>query len=148
MDAKRIEIELIAELRTRDQAYGYNMTQGGEGVCGYHHTEETRRKLSEFRRGEKHPNYGKHLPQETRDKIGLAHRGNKYCLGLVRSEETRGKMSSSKCKPVCMFSENILVKIFSSAKQAQEETGINRKNISLCCLGKRKHAGGYAWSFA
>lgn len=148
IDAKRTEVELITELHTQDPAYGYNMTKGGEGVCGYHHTEETRRKLSEFQSGEKNRNYGKHLSQKTKDKIGQANRGNKYCLGLVRSEETREKMSSSKRKPVCMYNESALVRVFNSAKQAQEETGISRKNISLCCLGKRKHAGGYAWSFA
>lgn len=38
-DDKRIEVELIAELRTLDKEYGYNMTKGGEGVCGYRHTE-------------------------------------------------------------------------------------------------------------
>lgn len=147
-DAKRIEVELIAELRTQDIEYGYNMTKGGDGACGYHHTEETRKKLSEFQTGEKHVNYGRHLSQETKDKIGRANKGNKYCLGIVRSEETKSKMAQSKYKPVAMFDGDSLIRVFCSAKQAQEETGVSRKNISLCCLGKRKHAGGYAWSFA
>ena len=46
--------------------HGYNMTEGGEGVRGYKHTEEAKRKLS-------HP-----PSQETRNKLSLARKGKKY----------------------------------------------------------------------
>ena len=47
--------------------------------------EETRKILSEKRKGRKHS-------EETKRKIGQAHLGNKYCLGLSPSEETREKL--------------------------------------------------------
>lgn len=37
---------------------------------------------------------------------------------------------------------------FKSGVEAQKITGISRKCISLCCLGKRKTAGGFIWGFA
>lgn len=37
--------------------------------------------------------------------------------------------------------------VYSSTQQAQRETGIYRSNISSCCLGKSKTAGGYHWKF-
>lgn len=40
------EIELIKELNTKNP-YGYNLTDGGEGVLGYRHTYESRKKISE-----------------------------------------------------------------------------------------------------
>lgn len=34
-----------------------------------------------------------------------------------------------------------------SARKASEVTGVNYKNISSCCNGKRKTAGGFMWEF-
>ena len=45
---------------------------------GKHHTEETRKKLSETRKGKKHPFYGKHHTEETKNKMSEAHKGEKH----------------------------------------------------------------------
>lgn len=149
MFAKEMEKTLIAQFNTQDSNVGYNMTAGGDGVVGYHHTDEYKRNLSLRTSGENHPNYGKHLSDETREKIRQAQLGNKNPLGVVRSAETRERMSESKKKRVAAYSDDgELIKVFDSAKDAGEELGINRKNISLCCKGQRKHAGGYCWKFA
>ncbi len=42
-----VEILFIAALRSSDHRYGYNSTDGGEGVSGWHHTQETRKQISE-----------------------------------------------------------------------------------------------------
>ena len=102
--------------------------------------------MSVAKRGDRHPNYGKHLKEDTRDKISNALKNNKNALGIVRSNETRMKMSQSKFKPVIMISDDKEIR-FNSAKEAEQKTGISRKNISQCCKGMRKHAGGYAWKF-
>lgn len=36
---------------------------------------------------------------------------------------------------------------YNSTNEASKATDINQGNISLCCLGKRKSAGGYVWQF-
>lgn len=38
-------------------------------------------------------------------------------------------------------------KFFSSVKEASRQTGISNGNISQCCNGKRKSAGGKHWAF-
>lgn len=38
--------------------------------------------------------------------------------------------------------------VYETGVAAERETGITRKNISLCCLGKNKSAGGFKWKFA
>lgn len=58
------EIELIAELHTTDPEYGYNICAGGGGMVGFHHSEETKRKLSDAFSGSGNPNYQKKLPPE------------------------------------------------------------------------------------
>lgn len=37
---------------------------------------------------------------------------------------------------------------FPSARHAAETLGVNYRNISLAIHGRRKHCGGYKWSFA
>ena len=37
---------------------------------------------------------------------------------------------------------------FKSMSEAMRKTGISQGNISECCNGKRKKAGGYIWNFA
>ena len=37
---------------------------------------------------------------------------------------------------------------YDSVCDAERETGANKQNISACCLGRRKHAGGLRWRYA
>ena len=115
-EACEIEKELIAFYGRKDVGTGIlrNLTDGGDGILGYKHTdeekkrrskasmgknnpyygkkhsEETKRKMSERFSGKNNPNYGKKRPKETREKISKAKRGQKP------SEEARRKMSESK----------------------------------------------------
>lgn len=146
--AKSIEQRLIREFHTYDDEYGYNMTMGGDGVIGFKHTDEAKQIMSLRKIGENHPNYQKHLKEVTRNKIAERLVGNQNALGAIRSEETKCRMSNSKKKTVAMYLDDTLVRKFDSALDAQSETGISRKNISLCCLGHRRTAGGYRWKFA
>ena len=114
-----LEKYYIKKLKSKSP-HGYNMTDGGEGVCGHIKTKETiekirvahigkhlsddhKRKIGESGKGEKngfygkthsiktkkkisqayfkrykkenHPNFGKHLSEATRRKIGISHKG-------------------------------------------------------------------------
>jgi group I intron endonuclease len=64
-----------------------NMTDGGEGISGVIRTEETRKKIGESRKGEKHFMYGKKHTEETKKKMSEVRKGIKF------SEETKKKMS-------------------------------------------------------
>lgn len=49
-----IEKYLIKYYNTKNPEYGYNMTDGGEGLLGYRHTQETKQKISEKNKGKRH----------------------------------------------------------------------------------------------
>ena len=53
-------------------------------------------------------------------------------------------------KQVQMFDKSTgeLLATFPSTREAERVTGINQGNISKCCLGKYKSAGGYIWRYA
>lgn len=77
----------------------YNLANGGEGLSGYKHSEEYKRKKSEQNKGENNPNYGKHHSEETKKKISEARKKyvgkNHPMYGKHHSEETKKKISES-----------------------------------------------------
>ncbi len=89
-----------------------NETEGGEGLHGHKfskdhrsklgrallgnkrwlgkaHSEETKRKMSDGKKGKDNPNYGKEFSAEHRGKLSEAHKGQKH------TTETKHKMSST-----------------------------------------------------
>ena len=52
-----------------------------------------------------------------------------------------------KSKPVLQTQNGKKIAEFSSLAEASKKTGINKSNIAKCCLGKRKTANGYEWSW-
>lgn len=65
-EAKKFEIKLIEKLdcNINKGKYGYNITDGGDGICGYKHSEESKSKM-----------------------------GNKSFLGRKHTEESKRKIS-------------------------------------------------------
>lgn len=61
-----------------------------ESHKGKHASDETRRKMSAMRKGEKHPMYGKHHSEETRNKISEANKGKHH------TEDAKKKMSAQR----------------------------------------------------
>lgn len=100
-DAKSKERELIAKYHTcvyDDNKMGYNMTFGGEGLLGHVASEETRRKMSESKTGEKNSFYGKHHSDEAKQKMSQDRQGKNTgeenpFYGRTHSEETKQKLS-------------------------------------------------------
>ena len=64
-----VEILFIAALQSSDHRYGYNSTDGGEGISGWHHTPEIRKQIRESVKRNpkgffiKHPITGKMSPE-------------------------------------------------------------------------------------
>lgn len=111
---------------------------------GKHRSEETKKKLSEAQKGEKNHMYEKHHSEETRRKMSEAQKGEKsHMYG-----KTGEKHPSS--KPVNQIDKKTgqVIKTWTCTAEVQRVLGISNSNISRCCRGKLKSAGGYVWKYA
>lgn len=66
-----------------------NLTNGGEGIIGHVHSEETLQKMSENNKGENNPMYGTHHTKKSKKKMSENTKGKKY------DEKTRQKVSKA-----------------------------------------------------
>ena len=106
---------------------GYNLTEGGNGGVP---CEETRRKLSELKKGllsgEKNPMFGKHHSEETKQKIGGVHKGKHI------SEEQKKKLSVA-LKGRIMSDEH--KKKIGEANKGKHHTEETKKKMSVSKKG-------------
>ncbi len=103
-EALNKEIELIAQYKTNickyGSEFGYNMTDGGEGVSGRKLTDEQRQQISQRRKGiifsketkekMRQAKLGIKLTEEHKKKLSLSGKGKK------RSHETKIRVSQAK----------------------------------------------------
>lgn len=103
-----LERQWIAKYGSTSRENGYNIEAGGnrhkklaKETCeklsrvkkGCKVSEITRKKMSRSRQGEKHPQYGKDVPEERRQRIAL--KLKEYFKSNPASDEYRNKLSAS-----------------------------------------------------
>lgn len=88
----------------------------------------TLQRLSEAKKGDKNPFWGKQ-----------------------HTEEAKKKMSEAKSLPILQIDKNTseIIREWSSARKVEEELGYKHTNISYCCNNKPHHntAYGYKWQY-
>ena len=172
-EAQRIEKKLINEYKSDNREFGYNIECGG--LLHDTTSEETKQKLSNINKGkfagEKHPNYGKKLTEEQKRYISEK---TKLAMANLTEEKRKkmvdnGKSNKGKKRPpitdehrknnsIAHLGKGAISvtqidkttgerTVYSSAKEAQDKTGISRAHIGSVCKGYRKSAGGYLWQY-
>ena len=143
------ECFFIKWYQTNDKTKGYNKMLGG---ANGKHSEETKKKMSFDRIGNKNAMFGKHHSQETIKKMIESRSGEKhYLYNKHLSEETKNKLSAANTgdknpnarKVICIETKEI----FDCIKDVEKKYGFFATNISRCCNGKLKTVKGYHWEF-
>ena len=126
-EAKDLEVFFIKKFDSYNN--GYNGTLGGDFVSLGNHNK-----------------LGKKLTNEQRKKISESHKGKtSWIKGKHHTDETKIKMA----KPVIQYDLNgNFVAEYFGLNEAQRKTGIQQKDITLVCQGKRQTAKGYIWQYA
>ncbi len=144
----------------------YNKSKGGRGNFGYHHTEDTRKILSDY--GKRQwaamseddkqqvvkgqlvgPAKGHVVSESTRQKLRLAN------VGKQMSEDTKRKISVSNkgkndnrshFKPVIAYNESS-IHAFNSVKSAAEYFSADPTRVTHVLKGRRKHFRSLSWEY-
>ena len=169
-ESSKLEKYYIALYKTNVNRYGpdfgYNLTDGGEGVSGVKYSlkeysrrveqmrqnglnhkgkklsKEHKEKLSKAKQGEKHPNYGKHLSEETKAKIGKANSRENM------TEETRKRRSESKKKKIiATHKETKETIIFNSMSEAADYFSVQGSSITRWCKKQRNPSVPYIFDY-
>lgn len=120
-EACEIEQHLIAEYKTQDKRYGYNIASGGEH---FKHSEASKALMSARRKGK---GKVKRTPEQ---------------IARMKASHSGG---AEKVAVMCVETQ----KLYSSINEAARDTGINKKQISACCR-KAPHyntAGSLHWEY-
>lgn len=123
----------------------------GNGNKGKKLSEETKKKISNSRKGIKFSKEHKDklsilrrkriISKETGDKISKSNRGRK----LTKEQRLNHKKRSI---PIIQYDLNMnKIQDWPSAKEASLHNKPQQPDISACCHGKLKTAGGYIWKF-
>lgn len=111
-----------------------------------HRSEHAKEMTYEIRRNNSLGNknwLSKHHSEETKRKISEANKGYKH------SAETKEKMSQNSTKKIKVAQytlENELVKVWESASECQRN-GFSQTLICACCKGKKKTHKGFKWKY-
>lgn len=179
-DSDRLEMTCIALFKTNcnrynNPAYGYNCDDGGGGMPGFHHSEETKEKLRQAHIG-KHDDSKLAKPvvcielKKVWKSMSVAAKETGYGLKKI-SSVCNGELitiggyhwilvndfSADNIKKILMkdinkrYASIICVdtnKFYQTIKDASLDTNIGRANIGACVRGISKTAGGYYWRYA
>lgn len=176
--AKDLERYYITKVfKSNDKYFGYNQTDGGDGVLGYKHTDQTKAKISKKSKemwddesfkakmsvahsGELNGNYGKPISSEQKKILSdyaKSRVGDKNAFwGKHHSCETKKKISEKKKNQNC-GAKNINSKpvrcietdvVFESAGLAAKWVGASASTITNACRkGSDFSSYGYHWEY-
>ena len=140
----------ICMYNTMNPKYGYNKKRGGsygkhsdeskkkmsEKRKGYKDSDETKKRKSEARKGSKNPQYGKPRTEEEKRK---------------QSEAMKGKLTGSKngkARKVYQYTKDgNFIKEYETVASAAKDNNVHESGIRACCYGKSKTCGGFVWSY-
>lgn len=163
-DACLMEQALIAEHKSHDPEYGYNLTLGGEH---YEPNEEWRRKAREshLRYYKEHPEARQRISETTKGRVTseeqkalLSAKMKQYFIDHPEQREQRGRSFRGK-KRGAEFSKalgerksksiicNETGKVYKSLKEASEFLGVHQTGITNVLHGRAKTCRGYTFSF-
>ena len=102
---------------------------GNKKWLGKHHTEETKKKISESKKGKKNPNLWNSISDENKKKILNA------AIEKNRVEVEQYSLDGK------------LIKVWDSMVEAARSLGVWNTNIHKCCNGQAQTCGGFIWKY-
>lgn len=132
------------DLISREQHYidtlnpYFNICKTAGNRLGSTVSEETRLKISNKLKGTKRIRTQEQIDKHRQAVIGRTAWNKGIKMGSIANPG----------KPILQLTiDGIIIKEWNHAKEIEQFTKINRRNIGQCCKGKRKTAGGFMWKY-
>lgn len=155
--------------KSNNSEYGYNLTNGGEGVVGYKPSEDylEKRKLigKIVEQYDLNGNLLKEWPtmKMIKEKLNIGVDGIRECCnnkresfkGFIWKFKSKSKIENDisnsynpNCKSILQYSLNgKFIKEWNSASEIQEKLGLDNHTIRACCRGNYNTCGNYIWLY-
>lgn len=143
-----------------------NLTDGGEGMLGYKHSEDALRRIGEHSKNRPRiKGYKQKITDEERKvrsdrmknrvftdelraNISKSRIGNTFASGHVLSQESKDKIGIAFMKPILQYDlQNNFIQEFKSIKEACKVLEINESGIIRCCKNKTSKYMNYIWKY-
>lgn len=141
-EAEKKEIELIAEYKSNQREFGYNIENGGN--CNGKVSEESKQKM-------RIAHLGVHLSESHKNalKRGRANRAIQPNTGKHLTDSWKKAVSEGLSIAVNQYDlHGNFIASYPSQTEAAKQTGVCGSNIMRCCKGERYRAGGYIWRYS
>lgn len=123
---------------------GYNQCNGGNNTVGFHHREESKRRMSDSKKilfiGESNPFFGKVHSSESKKKMSEKRLG----MSHLTKEQVKKLRESHFIRKVKNIDTG---EVFNSIKEASKTYGLKETHITRVCKGRRKRTGGFRWEY-
>ena len=141
-EAKEKEKELIKFYKSNIHDFGYNCTEGGDGVCGLKRTPEQIEKI-------KQALVGRELSEEHKKLLSEIMKGRVFSEDWKNkiSQSHMGELNPSARKIVLINTKHELLKIYECMKYAAEELNVHTTHIQDVCDKKYTNTGGYIFMY-
>ena len=143
-EASEAEMKLIEKYKSNDPEHGYNITAGGEvNILPESSLEKIRR-----------ANKGHVFSAETRERMSLSRKELLKRRPELAATRKGSKMDPDHKKRFLAAGRSAIIKpvecvetgvVYSSIKEAHDQTGVNISSLSEVLHGRQKRAAGYTW---
>lgn len=141
-----VKDKISASRKAYYEAHPEAKKEASERATGYHHTDEAKEKMRAAKIGRRFSQtdeWRRHISEANKETLRLNHSLYEERCAICRDN---GKRAS---KPVEQLDDSgKVIAVYSSAHEAERNTGIRNGNIQRCCVGNTKSAGGYVWRYA
>jgi group I intron endonuclease len=135
-----LEIMYIDKYNTNNSDYGYNMTVGGEGGTGYHHTEETKRLISDMQ-------IGKKLSDELKEKLKNIWKTKIEDGYMPKTEHLQKYNKAHMLRIKCYDKTGNMIHIYNGINETARLLNIEATNISKVLKRKHRSCKGYVFVY-
>jgi len=141
-----------------------NLTEGGDGTNGFKHSEYTKLKMSELRKGDGNNFYGKSHDDKTKKILSeitkkrlenpifiknLRDKGLSQWKNKSDVEKLNNVINQKNRRNIKQYTLNgELIREFISLREIERELGYFRSNITPCLMGIFRQAYGFIWIYS